>query len=79
MYWPEELPKGRTPYHGKNELVMSNHMEILDAMTVDERASVAHWEELDEHDDRGPQKELFWRQTFNYRTGQISVGNQAPS
>ncbi|PNP56429.1 hypothetical protein FNYG_15348 [Fusarium nygamai] len=39
MYWPDELPhgtvylknkmQGRQPYHGTNELIASNHMDII--------------------------------------------------
>ncbi|KKY14608.1 putative bah domain-containing protein [Phaeomoniella chlamydospora] len=34
LYWPDELPGGRKAYHGINEVVMSNHMDLIDAMTV---------------------------------------------
>ena len=43
MYWPEDLPTGRLEYHGKHEIVASNHMEIVDAMTVSEQAVVEHY------------------------------------
>jgi hypothetical protein len=69
MYWPEELPCGRQPYHGQRELVASNHMEIVDAMTVSGRANVTHWLELDEDEDL---PELFWRQKFDWPTGKLS-------
>jgi len=65
MYWPEELPGGRQYYHGAKELVASNHMEIVDAMTVSGRANVKHWLELDEDEDL---PDLFWRQKFDYPT-----------
>ena len=29
LYWPEELPMGRQPYRGQQELVMSNAMMLL--------------------------------------------------
>ncbi|RPB27182.1 hypothetical protein L211DRAFT_612925 [Terfezia boudieri ATCC MYA-4762] len=63
LYWPEELPGGRQPYHGQKELIASNHMDIIDAMTVSGRAHVKHWMELDE-DEELP--ELYWRQKFDY-------------
>lgn len=70
LYWPEELPGGRQPYHGAKELVASNHMEIIDAMTVSGRASVKHWMELD--DEEGL-PDLFWRQKFDFPTGTLMV------
>lgn len=65
LYWPEELPGGRQPYHGAKEIIASNHMEIIDAMTVSGRATVKHWMELDEEEDL---PDLFWRQKFDYPT-----------
>ena len=70
LYWPEELPGGRQPYHGYKELVASNHMEIIDAMTVSGRANVKHWLELDEDEDL---PDLFWRQKFDYPTQTLMV------
>ncbi|KAH7154792.1 hypothetical protein DER46DRAFT_613622 [Fusarium sp. MPI-SDFR-AT-0072] len=29
MYWPDELPPGRQPYHGTNELIASNHKAAI--------------------------------------------------
>ncbi|KAF8245905.1 BAH-domain-containing protein, partial [Wilcoxina mikolae CBS 423.85] len=69
MYWPEELPSGRQYYHGAKELVASNHMEIVDAMTVSGRANVKHWLELDEDEDL---PDLFWRQKFDYPTQSLT-------
>jgi len=72
FYWPEELPGGRQYFHGERELVNSNHMEIVDAMTVSGRAEVKHWLELDEDEDVGAL--LFWRQKFDYPTQVLTVG-----
>ena len=70
LYWPEELPGGRQPYHGQKELVASNHMDIVDAMTVSGRAHVKHWLELDE-DEELP--DLYWRQKFDFPTQTVMV------
>jgi hypothetical protein len=60
LYWPDELPNGRQKYHGANELVMSNAMEIVDAMSVAAEAEVKQWDESnDEQEDLGP---VFFRQ-----------------
>ncbi|KAL7269341.1 hypothetical protein RUND412_008004 [Rhizina undulata] len=72
LYWPEELPGGRQPYHGQKELIASNHMEIIDAMTVSGRANVKHWMELDE-DEELP--DLFWRQKFDFQTQSLMRSN----
>ncbi|MCJ1354639.1 MAG: hypothetical protein MMC33_004628 [Icmadophila ericetorum] len=69
MYWPEELPAGREKYHGKNELVASNHMEIIDAMTVSDQAEIVHW---GEKDDDPMLTGLYWRQRYNYITKKLS-------
>lgn len=70
FYWPEELPGGPRPYHGKNELVASNHMEIIDAMTVTGHAEVQHWREDEDEDNPS---DLYWRQTWDTKTSQLSV------
>src|SRR6266516_8122995 len=45
LYWTDELPNKRQPYHGGNELIMSNAMDIVDAMTVAGPAEDTHWDE----------------------------------
>jgi BAH domain len=62
LYWPEELPRGRQKHHGNQELIMSNHMEIVDAKTVTSRADINHWDEKDEDQDVGHR---FWRQFYD--------------
>ncbi|KAK9240637.1 hypothetical protein V1525DRAFT_394501, partial [Lipomyces kononenkoae] len=62
MYWPNELPGGRRYYHGNKELVASNHMDVIDAMTVAAKATVSHWLELDDDDKLA---DLFWRQRYD--------------
>lgn len=66
MYWPEELPMGRQPYHGENELILSNHVGILEAQSISSHADISHW---DENDDSNTTvlSERFWRQTFDVR------------
>jgi hypothetical protein len=64
LYWPEELPMGRQPYHGEKELVMSNAMDIIDAQSIASAAEVSYWDEKDEEGD-SDLGERFWRQTFD--------------
>lgn len=71
-YWPDELPDGRRYYHGKNELVASNHMEVIDAMTVTGRAHVQHWQENDEEEEVSG---FFWRQKYHMLLRQLSVSH----
>lgn len=71
LYWPEELPKtGRLPCHASSELIASNYMEVMDAMTVTDKAEVAY---VTEEYHEAPAEGLFWRQTFDFLTGKLSV------
>lgn len=70
MYSPDELPQGRQPYHGKTEVIASNHMEMLDAMTVSDRAPVTHWEEKD---DDPPMSGPYWRQRYDFLAKKLTV------
>lgn len=45
---PEDLVGGRKAYHGKYELVPTNQMDVIDAMTVNGPCDVVHWEEQDD-------------------------------
>lgn len=82
MYWPEELPapkvrspdqvsagRGQRTYHGKDELIASNYMEVLDVLTFAGKAEVVQWEEEDDN----IQSKLYWRQTFCRETQELSV------
>ena len=69
-YWPENLPMGRCAWHGNRELIASNHLEVIDAMSISGRADMRRWEELDEEEEGG---DLFWRQTFDYLRGTLLV------
>jgi len=65
---PEDLDSGRKDYHGRNELVPTNQMDIIDAMAVNGALSVKHWDEMADDDDASmPEEEqYFWRQTFDF-------------
>ncbi|KAH6873609.1 hypothetical protein B0T10DRAFT_234709 [Thelonectria olida] len=79
MYSPDELPaeticgkkriQGRQPYHGRNELIASNHMDIINVVSIIEPATVGQWIESDDDE---TMDELYWRQTFNYLDSQLS-------
>lgn len=79
MYWPDELPdrsvyhgrlvKGRQPYHGINEVVASNHMDIINVISVTSPATVEQWDERNEDD---VQRALYWRQALDVCTMELS-------
>ncbi|KAJ9615850.1 hypothetical protein H2200_001927 [Cladophialophora chaetospira] len=64
LYWPEELPMGRQPYHGKRELVLSNHVDIIEAQSIACHADISHWDENDDSN-KTVLSERFWRQTYD--------------
>ncbi|GAB7348819.1 hypothetical protein MBLNU459_g7533t1 [Dothideomycetes sp. NU459] len=61
---PEDLPGGRKRYHGKNELVVSNQMSIIDAMTVNGGINIRYWDDADENSKIPEEEEYFWRQIY---------------
>jgi hypothetical protein len=65
---PEDLGSGRKDYHGKNELVPTNQMDIIDAMAVNGGLKVKHWDETADDDETSmpEEDEYFWRQTFDF-------------
>ncbi|RFN43451.1 hypothetical protein FIE12Z_12313 [Fusarium flagelliforme] len=79
MYWPDELPHGtiyrkkrvhgRQPYHGTNELIASNHMDIINVVSVTAPAIVNQWIESD---DEEIEAALYWRQAYDCRKPQLS-------
>ncbi|KAI0021029.1 hypothetical protein F4780DRAFT_309423 [Xylariomycetidae sp. FL0641] len=79
MYWPDELPagtkdgkkmvQGRQPYHGLNELVASNHMDVINVVSVTAPATVNQW---DENNEEEVQKALYWRQAIDVRCMELS-------
>jgi len=76
LYRPEELPEGRQPHHGEMELIASNHMDIIEALTVSDRAEVTYWNEDPEKSEWPMKDQYFWRQTYDIgkpKTQQFSV------
>nr|POF07883.1 hypothetical protein CFP56_66175 [Quercus suber] len=67
---PEDLDTGRKPYHGKNELIPTNQIDIIDATSVNGKIDLVHWEENQEDQARLEEDQFFWRQTFDYATTQ---------
>lgn len=80
MYWPDELPagthygkksvQGRQPYHGAAELIASNHMDIINVVSVTASATVNHL--IEDRDDE-LQSALYWRQALDVRNFELST------
>jgi hypothetical protein len=72
---PEDLKGGRQDYHGKNELVPTNQMDVINAQAVNGTFVLIHYDQLkDENRRSGSGKDIyFWRQTFNFTTRRLSV------
>jgi hypothetical protein len=66
LYWPEELPKGRETYHGTNELVLSNHADIIDATSIMNEAEIMQLPD-DEATVPPAPGQYYWRQTHNVK------------
>jgi hypothetical protein len=73
FYWPEELPGGRMPWHGKNELVLSNHSAVLGARCISELVSVQEYSEKTKQ--YGTLRTLWWRTTYDCMTKRSSVSH----
>jgi len=70
FYEPEHLPEGRQNFHGRRELMATNHMVVMDAANIVRQANIKHWNErLGQTVPDG----LYWRQTMDIPTGTLSV------
>lgn len=72
---PEDLEGGRQDHHGKNELVPTNQMDVINAQAVNGTFRLTRYDRL-EYDDRknaSDQDEYFWRQTFHFTTEKLLV------
>lgn len=71
-YWPEELPRGRQSYHGMKEVVMSNHMNILNAHSIAGKVKVERIDDAVESVDG-----VYWRQTLDISKRPPGKGKEA--
>ncbi|KAJ4146826.1 hypothetical protein LMH87_001385 [Akanthomyces muscarius] len=60
----------RRPYYGKNEIIVSNHLDIINVLSIVHRAKVSQWIEAD--DEEIPDG-LYWRQALDCGTSQLSA------
>lgn len=64
IYRPEDLPGGRQPHHGSTEVIVSNHMDVIEAVTVQSLADTVYWN--DDPDSLPlPADQLFFRQSYD--------------
>jgi hypothetical protein len=72
---PEDLKGGRQDYHGKNELVPTNQMDVINAQAVNGTFELIHYDQLrDDNRRSGSGKDIyFWRQSFDFTTRRLSV------
>jgi len=69
---PEDLPDGRKKYHGKNELIPTNQMDIIDAMAVNGPLVVRNWDDFEDDGKSMPEEDqYFWRQTYDFANTKI--------
>ncbi|RYO76935.1 hypothetical protein DL762_009597 [Monosporascus cannonballus] len=83
-YWLDELPsrtqegkrtiQGRQSYHGQDELIASNHMQVISVYSIAASATVNYW---DENKDE-VQSALYWRQVLDVRNMRFSPHKSVP-
>ncbi|KAF1959377.1 hypothetical protein CC80DRAFT_545754 [Byssothecium circinans] len=78
LYRPEDLPGGRQSYHGPYELIASNHMDLIEATTVDELANVSYYEERPDEAEILSGDELFYRQSLDVTKSQSKQLSELP-
>jgi hypothetical protein len=74
MYWPHDLPSVGGHDYAPAEVVMSNHMDVINAMSVTDPAIVKRWDSPD--DDKVGDDVFRYRQTFDCRSRLISPINK---
>ncbi|KAK5950890.1 hypothetical protein OHC33_007961 [Knufia fluminis] len=73
LYWPHEIPqhlpgaKEARQYYGQGELVLSNYLDVIDAMTISNKAEITWYNEKDDNQLGNPSAR-YWRQSFDART-----------
>jgi hypothetical protein len=72
---PEDLEGGRQDHYGKNELLPTNQMDVINAQAVNGTFRLIRYDRL-KYDDRknaSDKDEYFWRQTFDFATKRLLV------
>ncbi|EME43984.1 hypothetical protein DOTSEDRAFT_53220 [Dothistroma septosporum NZE10] len=69
---PEDLENGRQDYHGANELIPTNRMDVIDAMSVNGSFEIVKWDDSDNDTAVVNEEQYFWRQTLDFIDNRIS-------
>ena len=71
---PEDLAGGRRDYHGKNELVPTNQIDIIDATTVNGKFDLKWRTEMEDidSDDAFGKEVYYWSQTLDFTNQHLS-------
>ncbi|KAL8906136.1 MAG: hypothetical protein Q9171_006392 [Xanthocarpia ochracea] len=72
LYMPSQLSSGRQQYHGRDELVATNHMEIVNAARTIEPFDVVDLRDREETTE-GLNLSGYFRQTYHVLTKELSV------
>jgi hypothetical protein len=70
LYWPDEITPQQKKTHNfygkeyaRGELIMSNHLQVIDATSISRKANISYWDEWNDDLDQAPER--FWRQQFD--------------
>jgi hypothetical protein len=71
---PEDMAGGRQAYHGKNELVPTNQIDVINAMSVNGKFCLKHWDEIKDigQDDTSETDVYYWRETCDFTEQKFS-------
>ena len=76
IYRADDLPKGRQPHHAAGEVFPSNHMDIIDATTINGLCSSLNKVVEDDFQKlSGGYEALFWRQAIKFHSQRTVVLN----
>ena len=72
---PEDFDNSRQDYHGANELIPTNRMDVIDAMSVNGSFDIVKWDDSDNDSAVVSEEQYFWRQTLDFCENKISVSH----
>lgn len=72
---PEDLTGGRWGHHGERELVPTNQMDVINALSVNGTFQLKHYDKSEDDDRKNASgaDEYFWRQTFDFTTKSLLI------
>jgi hypothetical protein len=77
---PEDMMGGRQSFHGRSELIPTNQMDVISALSVNGIFSLKHSDEFGVDDQKNflSGDKYFWRQTFDFVNKRLSVRSKRP-